>query len=112
MALLYTMRGLIHRNRVEPTCLSGVGRTFLSVVESVSGGHSCPSEPIRVCSAGQECPALADSTTDKNVRPTKSATGGSCDLSLIRPLKFHAIAIGIAGEESVDAGDLEASIPD
>ncbi len=29
--------------------------------ESVSEGHSCPSEPIRVGSAGQECPTLADS---------------------------------------------------
>src|SRR5436305_4556283 len=29
-----------------------VGQAFLPVIESVSGGHSCPPERIRVCSGG------------------------------------------------------------
>src|SRR5579864_6434278 len=37
------------------------GAGILACLELVSGGHSCPPEPIRIRSAGQECPTLADS---------------------------------------------------
>jgi Cu2+-exporting ATPase len=38
-----------------------VGQAFLPAVELMSGGHSCPPGSTRIRSAGQECPALADS---------------------------------------------------
>src|SRR5579864_8184385 len=49
------------RTNFRAAAKEGGGAGILACLESVSGGHSCPPEPIRIRSAGRECPALADS---------------------------------------------------
>src|SRR5665213_1626121 len=49
------------RARFSGSELANGGADIPVCRESVSGGHSCPPEPIRIRSAGRECPALADS---------------------------------------------------